>query len=335
MLLPLSQAKASSLADIAGACVNSAQFLTLLNDGTRMLMNRGNWFGTVQKLRGCVYNNCITWGPRVGTVLAFNACNRHIPVMNNWAEFIPMDSADYCLASRCRYTNAVVNDGTTPVFNQIECAEGRFIRVYPTLPSDVGKTVTLFGIDTNGQTVRSERDDGTFQDGVEVTIAIPFGVTTIQFRRVTRVLKEVTDGPIRLYQFDSTNNVMQDMAYYEAWETAPNYRHTHLNANRRGICYGCNDGLQQITALVKLEFVPVVNDDDVVLIENLEALKLAMQAVKMGDAYSMEQREAAILLAVRALNLELNNRFPLNQTPVSINPFGSARPSRAGIGQIV
>lgn len=55
----------------------------------------------------------------------------------------------------------------------------------------------------------------------------------------------------------------------------------------------------------------------------------------MGDAYSMEQREAAVLLAVRAMNLELNNRFPLNQTPQNINPFGTARLARAGIGRVV
>lgn len=335
MLLTLSQAKASSLVDIAGACTTSSQFLTLLNDGTRILMTRGHWFGTVQKLRGCVYNNCITWGPRVGAVLAMNACSQHIPVWNNWAEFVPMDGHDYACACRCRYAKGLINDGTTPVFNQIECAEGRYIRVYPTQPTDVGRTVTLYGVDTNGQTIRSERDDGTFQDGIVLLIATPYASTQIQFRRVTKVLKEVTDGPIRLYQYDSTTGLLQDMAYYEAWETAPNYRHTFLNANRRGICYGCNDGLKQITALVKLEFVPVVNDDDTVLIENLDALKLAMQAVKMADSYTFEEREKAILLAVREMNLDLANRFPLDQIPASVNPFGTARLSRAGIGSIV
>jgi len=232
-LLTLGEAKTSTLRDVAGSCPESSQFLALVNEATRILMRRGNWFGTVQKLRGCVYNKCITWGPRVGTVLRMTACNNYIPVKDNWAQFEPMDQSDYLCALQCRNQNVLVNDGATPVFNQIECSEGMYIRIYPTQPSDIGKVVTLYGVDINGQTISSVRDDGTFQDGLEVIIATPYASTQKAFRRVTRVLKAVTDGPIRLYQYDLTNDVLKDMAYYERWETAPNYRHTVLGSSRR------------------------------------------------------------------------------------------------------
>jgi len=336
------EAKTSRLLEIASACPDTDQFRSLLNDGTRELMRRGHWFATVRKMRGCVYNSCITWPRQVGTVLALNTCAQHVPVFNNWAAFSPMDGSDYECAMLCRSQSMLINDGETPVFNQIECAEGMYIRAYISQPSDVGRSITIYGVDSNGQTVRSERDDGTFQDGVVLTLASPYVSTQKQFRRVTRVLKDPTDGPVRLYQYDSTNNVLKDMAYYEAGETSPSYRHTVLNASRYRMFGGgaaaacaCSGGLRQISALIKLQFIPVRYDDDAIQIENIDALKLAMQAIKLGEGYSLAQREAAMMLAVRELNLELADRFPLDQIPTNVNPFGTALPRRAGIGRVI
>lgn len=335
-LVTLAEAKTSRLRQVSAACPNSSEFISLVNDATRMLMRRGHWFGTLQKIRGCVYNNCITWPRSVGTVLALNRCAQHVPVWNNWYEFVPLDQCDCDCAFGWRHRNLLVNDGQTPVFNNIECGKEVYIRVYPSNPSDIGKSITIYGIDSNGQMVRSKRDDGTFQDGVVLTIALPYATTQFKFRNVTRVLKEVTDSPIRLYQFDSDNNVLLDMAFYEAGETSPSYRHTVLSASRFRNCLGtCSSGLKQLTALVKLEFVPVVYDDDIVQIENLDALKLAIQAIKASEGYSFEEREKAMLLAIRELNLGLEDKFPIQQAPVNINPFGTARPARAGIGRLI
>ena len=78
-----------------------------------------------------------------------------------------------------------------------------------------------------------------------------------------------------------------------------------------------------------------MNDDDIVQIENLDALKLAIQAIKTGEGYNHEEAEKAMLRAVHELNLDLYDKYPLQQTPISVNAFGTALPRRAGIGTII
>ena len=337
-LLTFAAAKESRLKRIAGVCTDNAEFKALLNDATRMLMNRGSWWATVQPLQGCVYNNCITWNRYVGTVLAVNVGCQTGHLSNHWYEFMPMEAGmvSHYRACNCGGTINVVADGMSPVYRQIECNQEMYIRAYIDRNTDVGKTITLFGINNNGQPIRSLRDDGTYQDGVILTFAKPYVSTSFPVRKITKVIKDTTDGNITLWQYDATNDVLLDMATYEPGETAPSYRHSKIMGYRAGCnCSGTCGGLTRIQALVKLEFVPVVYDTDLVLIENVDALATAMQSIKASDAYDPKTAEAEMARAVHELNLELSNRFPIDQIPVIVNAFGTASPRRHGIGRML
>ena len=76
-----------------------------------------------------------------------------------------------------------------------------------------------------------------------------------------------------------------------------------------------------VTALVKLKFVPAKLDTDLVLIQNLDALKDMMQAIQFKEANDIASAREYELSAIRELNLELNDQTPLDQTPVSMQPF--------------
>lgn len=331
-MVTLASAKASRLQRVAGTCSNTDDFLDLVNEATRMLMNRGNWWNTVKRVQFCSYNNCLTFPRQVGTLLALNTCGRSIPPKNNWYNFsdvLPEDVTHWQQNGHgfggCNHGFAAVDSGTTSVFNQIPCNTARYVRFYVVQPGDAGKTITIFGIDGNGQTVRTLRADGTFQDGAVLTLAVPFVNSGITLRRLDRVIKDPTDGPIYGYQDDGTN--LYDLAYYEASETLPEYR---TNCIETGGC-----AKKQYTALVKLQFIPVQHDDDLVLIDNLDALAMMIQALKQSDAYDHQGAEVATMRAVKELNLELRNKLPIAQTPARVHYQGGASLLRQRIGYII
>lgn len=305
-------------------------------------MTRGNFWGTVQLMRFCVYNECLVWPRQVGTILAVNTCGTMVNVWNNWFQFAhlggwnDMRMAGFSIDGfNCRGNLNLENQGTTPVYFQVPCGKNFYIRSYPAVRADVGKTITIFGVDSNGQVVRTKNSSGVWQEGVTIINALPFVSTPIRFREVTRVVRDKTSGPGRLFYYDPDNNWLTDCAVYDPTDTTPDFRFTKIPGlmNNRGCCQ-CPNGAKQVSALVKLQFVPVENDNDLVLIENLDAIGDAIQGIRKSDQGDSGGGETDIARAVHELNLELRNRFPQEQTPIVLRPAGSVGAYRANIGMI-
>lgn len=347
-LLTFGQAKvARELLKVSGCCGDSDEFASLLNQSVRKLMNRGPgeraWWGTTQKLQICSYENCITWPSYVSTPIAINIFNQWVPVRDQWASFMPFGRSDWNNAGgfrwyggSCQGNVKFINETQSPVFRNIPCGKEHYIRVYPQSRQDVGKVITIFGIDSNGQVIRTLRSDGTYQDGVDVTIAIPFASTSFKLRTITRVLKPVTENVIRLFQYDADNDWLINCAKYYPNETSPSYRTSRISGMPK--CAPCSqqpcDGLTNIQAIVKLEFIPVVSDSDLVLIENIDAIALMMQSIRALEGEAPSGAAAFEAAAIHELNLRLEDKFPIDQIPIQIAAFGTALPARAGIGRL-
>lgn len=342
-LVTLAVARSSRLKEIAQSCPNSDEFKSLVNEATETLMRRGSFWGTVQKIKVCTYNGCITWPRYVGTVLAVSMCGHSIPVWNNWWDFMPMSPNDFC-GGNFSFSNAgccgninTINDGVVPVFNQIACGSGVYIRAYPSYQADIGKKVRIYGIDTNGQVVRVKNPlTGIWEEGLEMVLAAPFVQSAITFRTITRISKEVTQGPVRYYQFDGTN--LLDLVLHEPTETNPYYRHSKIEGLRSHgnscVNSSCN-GIRSVEALVKLQFIPVVADTDLVLISNLQALKNMIMSIKQDEAGNTEKAVGLEAKAIHDLNLELRDRFPNSQLPANVECFGTARLEKQMIGNLI
>lgn len=338
--LTFNEAKGSQeLSDVSGVCGTGDKFKNYLNQATRVLMKRGNFWGTVSKLGVCVYNNCVTWPREVGSVLATNVCGHWVPNGNSWYNFLPLSTQDFgnrgfnFSGGCCRGNAEFVNSGQSPVFNNVSCNQNYYIRAYPQARADIGKTITIFGTDFNGQAIRTNQPDGTWTDGVVLTLDVPYVSTPFQVRHIERVIKDVTQNVVRLFQYDAINDVLLPCAEYQPTETSPAYRESRL----QGVATNCsvNGGLKRIDALVKLEFIPVVADTDRVLIDDLDALAMMMQSIRYknsGDAANAIEFEK---MAIHELNLGLENKIPKDQLQIQIAAFGSAMPSRHGVGRII
>jgi len=336
MLLTFGEAKNSTeLAEVSGTCADSDKFRDLLNQATRKLMRRGNFFGTVQKIRVCTYDGCIVWPRWVGTILASNFCGKQAKGSSYWFEFLPLGGENWkeimslMRAGRCGGNLVLENSGTSPVSRNIPCGRLAYVRAYPSVKQDVGKTLTIFGIDENGQTIR-QLVDGVWQEGYTLTLALNYAVTPFKVKWIDRVLKQKTQGPLRLYYHFSDNDDLLDAADYAPSETSPSMMTSEVHGRRPHNSCFCSS----VDALVKLEFIPVETDNDVVLIENLDALQLMMFSARNQTNGDIAKARALEADAIRELNYGLRDKFPIEQFECSFNPFGTARLERVTGGFI-
>jgi hypothetical protein len=147
-VLTVAEAKTSRLKRVCGCCVDSQDFIDLLNDSTRELIRRGNWWATVKTLRGCIYNQCITWPRQAGTVLAFNRCGS-APPKNFWFSYDSVLPNTFINGTNSTHLRALLISLwliAAPVRSSTRYLRlPWFLRLYVTQPTDVGKTITIFG----------------------------------------------------------------------------------------------------------------------------------------------------------------------------------------------
>jgi hypothetical protein len=207
-------------------------------------------------------------------------------------------------------------DQTLPVFNPIAQGVAAQILLTPDLTGDAGFGCTVFGSDSTGATVWTTRQDGTKQEGETVTLAATGVYTTNSFTRVDRILKPLTNGPVTAQQLLPDGSLLP-LAHYEPGETSPEYLSTRI----RGLRHNQSIPSQQVVALVKLKYVPAAYDQDIIAIDNRQALKFAVQAMKHNDATQIGQQQQDEAAAIRELNLQLADCFPEDSIPFKYEEF--------------
>lgn len=323
MLLTFNEVKNSRVIQVASACSSGDEFKSLVNSATRRLMRRGDWSGTVIPIQVCAYKGCVVFPRWVGQVRKINVCKYPTPINNFWYDFF--NKADWksqwrmWCGAECRMTAT----GRTPVFQDI-MGDGRLVRAYPQVRADIGRTITIFGLDTNNQPLRTRSATGTWTDGITLTIAVPFVSTSINIRRIDRVIKDTTQGDVYLYAYNSADDVLENIATYEPSDTNPSFVRYSLHIP----CYGntatsgtCGD-LKSVAAVVKLQYIPVRADNDLVLIDNMDALQLMVQSIKHEEAGNRGAAREFEADAIRELNLQLQDDFPNDQIPIDLGELG-------------
>lgn len=336
MLQTLGTVKSSRIPEIAQSATSSDDFVSLVNEATELLLNRGDWTGTVVPIYICIRRGCVTMPRYVRQVRELNICSHSIPINNVWYQFVSRDFYHSCSHGSIRLTthcggglkgmNAI---GYYSTYNDLPT--NCYIRAYPSAAVDFtsgsAKTLTIFGFDSNGIRLQTKNNDGTYSDGIVLTLASPYVQSSVLVNRIERVIKDETQGDVRLYGYEPTNNILYDLAVYGTTEVNPNYARYQLQASSASTSCG-------VLALVKLAFIPVKYDNDLVLIGNMRALKFAVQSVKAHEAGDIGKADARLAEAISELNLELRNDNPDSTIPINIRAFGTAHPARHSIGRI-
>jgi hypothetical protein len=336
-MLQLSDVQADKgIQTVNSFCPTSDDFIELVNAATRRLMRRGDWFETAIPIYVCVFNGCICWPRYVGQVRRINMCNGQIPVRNLWYQFMVGVGAGGCGTWNSISGNngwwgrevKLQQEGTSPVLQDI-MGEGRLVRVYTRCSPDYGKTLTIYGIDNNGQRLMTQNQDGSWTDGVVLVMQQPFASTSVYVRSIERVQRDATQCPVDMYAYNATTNLLEELAHYEPNETAPTYSKTRLqmpwpwlpSATPGSACCSTQRG---VLAMVKLRFIPAQAPTDLVLLPNIDALQKEIQAIRAERAGDMKKAKDFELDAIRELNRELEDNSPDDQFSAIDSTFGGA-----------
>jgi hypothetical protein len=326
------QAKASNeLITACGNCNTSAEFAEYINNGTERLMYRGDWPGTELPIHLSVKRGIVTMPRQVGAVRKMNVTRRYVPVFNDMYAFMPWNWSSCGFTSWLGWIDPLAPSftqyGTSCTFDQP--STDTCVLQVSGISDDFGAILQFFGTDPQGNALRTDNGDGTFSNGISLSVsALTTGTVLVKY--VGQVVKPKTQGPISLYAFDTSTGIQTPLAVYDPSDTNPSFAQYNLHA----AC--CNTSVTwSAVAQVKLKFIPVEADTDLILIPNLHALALFIKGMRFADSGDRANALAYQADAVKELNLQLADVSPDEQTPIQINPFGSAPPWKSGIGRII
>lgn len=368
MKLTLAEAK-PTIARVLRMTQTDSRVVDYINDAQQALLNHrrtANWWGTYKQLQITVTDGLITWPRCVARVDAIAPCDSPLRMRNQWYEFLegsfvrPADS-DCCSTQGCVCQTPIPFDrGTSPLISDIVGVDKK-IRARWTLPTaDTGKKVLIKGKDENGDTIYSEYPpgSGTYIEGFYITcVAAPafvdspatFQEGTSYISAVDSVLKDDSVGMLRLYELDTTGTERL-IASYEPNEKAPEYRRTYLypftSVGPQSTCTGCTCTTKIIKAMVKLEFIPAVNDSDFLMISNLRALKLAVMSIWKEEQNLFDESDVYMNGRINPLTksrqggaigelLAEQHTKEGDNIAISFRPFGNDVNTRKAIGTLM
>jgi hypothetical protein len=303
MNLTVSEAR-ERIASAAGICSDDVRVISYLNRGVRRLLNKGKWAGTTIRYRVCVNSDCITWPRQIQTIEAVAVCDRPSKVRNEWFEFL--EAGQGIMGTDSGNGLQLVDRGEACSFDDITAGSTiARIRVYSDVVEAASKYIILQGYDENGNWIRTQ-DGTTWIDGEKVTIStVPAtpAVTTKKFSALVRVIKDVTNGMIRLYEYNGTSNV-RALAFYEPDEKLPSYRRSFIpelaDVNTSSTCESAS-----VEVMAKLRFMEVSNENDFLLIGNVDALEEITRALVAYDQKQWPEAKAFEATALQLLQDEL------------------------------
>lgn len=347
--LRLYDVRLSRLPELVGKCqgdipsianyVNSAQRRLLL---CREAGDEG-WYGTWSEVAFNLVsrtNPYITCPREIARIERLDVCGRPVWIQNQFYEYMDFGNGrmpkrrhdSYCLRQAYTRNNAITFTDQS-VFPCI-------IRIYASDPADVApvKRVLIQGEDTNHNVVYTQ-DNLNQVMGEFVALNSPFADTLFQYQQITGIQKDITAGAVQIFQVDPVTGNQTLLLTMEPSETVAGYRRYYLNGLPASCCHVPTTVVPlQVTAIAKMELVPVRVDTDYLLIGNLEAIIEEAQSVRYSEIDSESAKKMAQekhLQAVRLLQGELVHYLGKTTAAVNFAPFGTARLERQKIGTLI
>lgn len=280
----------------SGVSATDSRVMEYLNEATEELM-AGEYAGVVDRYCIRTFHNMLVLPGDLDSILNLAVDKAHYELRAPWFEMDawgpgPQDSA-----------------ANSPGFNCIDRGE---VCSYREIPNEVGKvyklrvyveadesdsSIVLQGFDADGKWIRSEVEGGTI-DGEQLTLPSGSSAFFVETHHTYSYLEAVIKGRTKrfVYVFAWDGEVETQIAQYAPQETNPSYRRYFIQGMNQD-----DDIPSTVIARCRRRFVPVVSDNDPLVISNLPALKLAVRAVSLRDQNQYDlardlMQEANILL---------------------------------------
>lgn len=250
---------------------NDSRFVVFINESVKRLMTKGLFWGSFSTFDISVTSRLMSLPPQIETLEAIAISLVPLPIRDTFYQFIDAGwgqrdetATNGSGISECFYLNnfPVVTDVATPYST---------LTLMCDLATDVGKTITLLGYDSNGNWIRTIQG-GVYADGEVVSLAqSPIGTATSKvYSKITDIQAPSTlDGQWWLYQGSTM------LGNYQYWETRPSYK--------RYLVPFVSGNTVTARVIGRRTYVPVKNGTDYPIIGNAAALKLACMAIRAEE----------------------------------------------------
>lgn len=304
--ITLGDVRSSRLPKTINLPPNDSRVVEFVNEAVERLLAKGKWVGTYQKYQICTYSGCLTWPRQFETIESVAVCDFPIPVRNEWFEFNEMG---YGLRVETDGVGTQMYDrGMACTFEDIHGTDKK-IKVYCDIDESPTPDILLQGYNEDGNWIRT-LVSGDYIDGEYVTPTPTGALTVNKFTSLTGVQKPVTDGMIRLYEYNTTDTTQRAIAFYEPDETRPVYRRSLISGlSNRGSCQSNADATcnkKTVMVIAKMAFIPVRLDTDWLLISSIPALKAMCQALRKEENNLWDEAKKYEANAVAILDEQLN-----------------------------
>ncbi len=225
-------------------------------------------------------------------------------------------------------SSTVTRRYTASASTTVDATAGLKIAAFCTEAADVDKELKIYGFKDGALTVRTGTTEGEtisikrWSGGEVGTLAVGVvddewvdnvDLTATAFTDISRVVKAETDGPVYLYAIDESTNRMFFLACYTADQTIPQFRRYRVTNKT------ANTSVAHVYALLKLRYVPLSSDTDILPIESLQALKLMVMAISEENKMQLPMAQALEEKAVAVLAKKEESKQMTTGTPVILD----------------
>ena len=295
------------------------------------------WFGgnATLAVNGSVSGNNALYvvTPReVGRLILMDVCRQPIRIRNafwEYLEFGPGLQPKTCTGLGCNSQFQAYERDNVVTFAPLLSTPQK-IRIFPTDARDTALRVLLQGRDQNGQVItNTDPGTGLTAPGEYLQLAFPFVTSVNQFSTITGIQKDQTYGQLQFFQVDPTSGAENSLSTMDPNEGVADYRRYLINGIPNvNLCCQSPAGVVQISAQARLDFIPVQNETDYLLIQNVPALVEESQSIRLSRMDSQAAQQNSLVHHARALALlngQLDAKLGKINTAVRMPLFGSNR----------
>ncbi len=322
----------------AGLASNNPKVVDAINEAIMRLLPKINASGTMARFRFYINNGTITMPREVHSIVKVCVDDLPVNIFNRWYEFLNFGPGG--MDGNQSSSNDLIDLGDG-FCTHSDIHTARHILVVGGAEEQDAK-IWIIGLDENGEEVRTGGEPG---EEVLIKKNMPH-YSKRKFSAITNVIKPKTNGYVYLSAYDPDPIARFDLATYHPDETNPMYRRYRVTAvcqckqaltncalcsfkdNCRAYTNCAFTGTSSTppytaTALVKLRYIPLSYDTDPLLIQNLPAIKMMLQAIRRLDAGEFAIGKAFETSAVQALSEQVEDEEPQsNQIQFEINMPG-------------
>jgi hypothetical protein len=291
---------------IFGSCAEDALYRRL-TEGVEVLSNAGDFDPLISYLDICTDGTCLTLPREVDVPLAINVGGNPTIARDKLFRFHLNGMGD------CHTPCGWEWDDLMSVPTVRDIATPSKLVAWVEHEEDAGSEIRVFGFNEQQTPVRSS-ENGVWSDGYRVPTVYGWALpdeNAPTFSRITRVVKAVTTGPVRLATFDLGSTTGTVLGVYAHDETVPTYRRIKLSKDCGWVRIMFRRRLISLGA--QTDLVPVPSRIGFLMM--LRALKAYDEGdIALGTSYEATARRYTVEAQT--------SHAPQGVMPVQVNPNG-------------